>query len=1198
MTSLLADLSKLPHDKRVARLVELGRACVKGDSAAKGEVDKLGQSDDAFARYCAVWTCFGSRDGGLVLRMVHDVSSRVRRLAFRVGAVVCDDHQVFDALQVAYATRNDKAFLVALHARRRIAALDRGLDWLAERPSIHDFADVVPLGSRYAVKKHLARALDRPSSIFWDRLARNHADILAEVLAQRIRDAGEGESDPITRQLVTRHHRMIAEHAPKHALMLAGLLAEREIASDARIWRLIAKDHLKEILDFWATAPSSGALAHHRQTFEDLKLKISVERANTLPVDVLAQAVRAGMEIKGELDDIAEDRRRVIADAWAEVAERRPRYRTALLAWSTSPERREEIYALWRAASMDRDGVISIAEVALLPLDLAEREGRRHFVDVVALTPRPTSRILYTQFLPYEEAQRAVKDYLGHPDGATRAIALSALLQTPRYRPNDDVAVDKLLDLVVARKNEQDPVRQSMLSALTHWPRDAWKPKHTVVISQIIRDALDASDLSHGTATFGEMLIIRTFRLDPDWGAELLGVWLKERGNLINMKLDAHFTDEELKRAGPQLLELVRTWSKQERFHIVINLVTSLAKRGRLIEGFFDAVEEARDRVPWGGWAVELTRLLREYDEERHARTLPAVTRKWLDKGWYGELIGLANSEERGDTMHDDLALALERIAARSGSQHQAISAVQALASRASKRFADRIERMLDTDPSLVALPVVEQYLHRRRQDLITRYLEGGPVTGRFATGQAGWVLSYAKDFWRWNTKQSELFAQQHGRIIRDLERDTPTILRSLVVLPELCWGPMADLASFADDERPVVKDKALRVLARCDQAQGVPTLLRCLEDERARIAIYGLRRALRQLPPSRSLPILKQVPLRKVTVAKETVRLLGELRSDEAYAFLLELDKTELHRDVRIALLRALWDHLEREETWAVYERAVSAPDWIMASRLGDIPADRLTRESDARLSKLLARVVSREEPEARIDLLRRAALLAIRDPERTFLAACRGRLHSLYDDEVSAAMLATLHRSDESDIPALSEVLSRVSAEDKRMFAVAVHVIGVVGAVRRVFVMASAAAESVAAQDPALTPTRIRLAGRATATVPEIVTTLESVASAGLLSSDTLIAMRSLIDALPVTHMTPLEERLAESAHSELRRLAVYALVRDAGLGRGWTEERLERLAAHQRDPEVSVRAAADQVFPPREIAPRKGARGQASP
>jgi hypothetical protein len=339
-------------------------------------------------------------------------------------------------------------------------------------------------------------------------------------------------------------------------------------------------------------------------------------------------------------------------------------------------------------------------------------------------------------------------------------------------------------------------------------------------------------------------------------------------------------------------------------------------------------------------------------------------------------------------------------------------------------------------------------------------------------------------------------------------------------------------------------------------------------------------------MPPARALAVLAGAPLAKVTVAKEVLRLLGEMRADAAYDRLIELDGTSLHRDVRIALLRALWDHLDRAPTWEVFERAVRAPDWVMASRLGDIPADRLTVDTDRRLSGLLGQVLDRPEPEARIDLLRRAAQLAVSDPDRTFLSACASRLISVYDDEVLAAAAAILHRSTEDDLGRLPGLLS-VATRDARCLHVAIGALTAVPAKARAsWVGALRGAESVLAGDARWIALRVRCAAAAMEG-PELCAHLASLGEAGLLSSDALDACRAAIDALPTGHLGRAVDRLGRSVSPEVRRLAVRALQRDAGPDRGWTAERMARLVALQDDPSPIVAGAALAVFPPRETA-----------
>src|SRR4029079_2186662 len=97
------------------------------------------------------------------------------------------------------------------------------------------------------------------------------------------------------------------------------------------------------------------------------------------------------------------------------------------------------------------------------------------------------------------------------------------------------------------------------------------------------------------------------------------------------------------------------------------------------------------------------------------------------------------------------------------------------------------------------------------------------------------------------------------------------------------------------------------------------------------------------ELRPAEVLALLGKAPMGKVTVAKEVLRLTGEQAGEDASRLLLALDRSDLHRDVRIALLRALWDHLDRPEAWAIFERAAADPDWVLASRLADIPVARL---------------------------------------------------------------------------------------------------------------------------------------------------------------------------------------------------------------------------------------------------------------
>jgi HEAT repeat protein len=61
------------------------------------------------------------------------------------------------------------------------------------------------------------------------------------------------------------------------------------------------------------------------------------------------------------------------------------------------------------------------------------------------------------------------------------------------------------------------------------------------------------------------------------------------------------------------------------------------------------------------------------------------------------------------------------------------------------------------------------------------------------------------------------------------------------------------------------------------------------------------------EMPVDNAVSILKNATWEQITVAKEIIRLLGDLGTDTAYQELLAWNERDLHRDVRIALLRAL---------------------------------------------------------------------------------------------------------------------------------------------------------------------------------------------------------------------------------------------------------------------------------------------------
>lgn len=177
------------------------------------------------------------------------------------------------------------------------------------------------------------------------------------------------------------------------------------------------------------------------------------------------------------------------------------------------------------------------------------------------------------------------------------------------------------------------------------------------------------------------------------------------------------------------------------------------------------------------------------------------------------------------------------------------------------------------------------------------------------------------------------------------------------------------------------------------------------MSDDRARIAIYALRSILLQMPINQALQTLRAVPLNKVTVAKEVVRLLGELYSEEAYTELLSWNERNLHRDVRVAFLRALWNHLERSDTWSILKGTATSSDTAIAKVVGRLPTDKLSQNAQKSLLELLVTLLNHPDPIVRLDVLQRCFSLPVSDSEQILLPKLLQTINSRLPSESSAA-------------------------------------------------------------------------------------------------------------------------------------------------------------------------------------------------
>jgi hypothetical protein len=453
-------------------------------------------------------------------------------------------------------------------------------------------------------------------------------------------------------------------------------------------------------------------------------------------------------------------------------------------------------------------------------------------------------------------------------------------------------------------------------------------------------------------------------------------------------------------------------------------------------------------------------------------------------------------------------------------------------------------------------------------------------MTGRFATGRAHWVTDFEVGFSRWTQRQQRTYAGALTALLREPDRDVPTLRFALARLVRLPFADATAILPFAADPRPPVREIAVRGLPWLDAGQGIATLLDCLGDDRARYAIYALRKVFAEMSRARVLEVLRAVPTGKVTVAKEVVRLLGEMGGASAFGEIVALARPGVHRDVRIAVLRALWDHLERPETWEVFERAAADPDWIVASRLADVPVGRLSEETEARVVGLFAQILARREPEARLELLQRAAFVPLRDARRALFRRLVAHMGTSHPDEAAAALGAVLQRMNPDEVDVVVGRLRELLPRRRLLLAFLPQIAARTGAYApRHHVRVAEGLLDALRRDVLAVSKYIDLAGRLLGW-QELARVLVDLSERDLLHADAMAAALGATSAC--VHPEPLERDLAARPDPRLRRLALAALD-SAASAWGWTAERKGRLEAFQRDPSPLVAGAASFVLTP---------------
>src|SRR5262249_53533368 len=161
-----------------------------------------------------------------------------------------------------------------------------------------------------------------------------------------------------------------------------------------------------------------------------------------------------------------------------------------------------------------------------------------------------------------------------------------------------------------------------------------------------------------------------------------------------------------------------------------------------------------RGRLMW----YPLETVLTDEDVQRVGPSLLPVLKAWRKDERDGALLQLATALGKRLRVFDGLVELVEALVGSTRALHLARSALDLIARHRPDRLEGLVPQLLAEDRGWIVLPPVQQYLHRRRQDLLTPYLSLKPVAGRFSTGKARLVLPFHDGFHRWSGAQARTF--------------------------------------------------------------------------------------------------------------------------------------------------------------------------------------------------------------------------------------------------------------------------------------------------------------------------------------------------------------------------------------------------------------------------------------------------------